>query len=94
MEHRWKTLTIPCLYAYLPAACPYVEGYTFVQGKDAPGKDIKQITGGLAAAAAACSADPKCKMFNDGGWLKNVDLNLATSSGNTNACSGLYLKRG
>lgn len=55
--------------------------------------DIRQVTN-LTDAAQACDADPACLMFNDGGWLKNVGLEQARITSNSDPCSGLYVKEG
>lgn len=78
--------------------CPDYGGYTFVQGKDAPFKDIRQIklkdgSPNLPLAATICRLEANCQMFNTGGWLENVPLDQASPNGNSDQCNGLYVKK-
>jgi hypothetical protein len=65
-------------YAYQPP------GYKVAVGKDAPYKDVAQVTvGGISDFAAACSARADCKAFNDDGWLKNTATGLVDTPHHT-----------
>ncbi|KAG2496689.1 hypothetical protein HYH03_005107 [Edaphochlamys debaryana] len=66
--------------------CNPVSGYTVAADVDHPGDDIVN-KGGVAEAAAACSAAANCKGFNSQGWVKQV---VSPTSAHSGMC--LYAK--
>lgn len=75
------------------AACPSVDGYEFLKGKNVPsdknlGRSSSRVVEELAQE---CNDNPECISFNTDGWLKwsGEPIRDWTTS---NSCAGVYIK--
>ena len=72
------------------------DAFTFHQGKDSSGNDLRRIGGNSAALIAACKADAKCCGFNTNGWIKGLikpNSTWGTWAPASQPSKGLYVKK-
>ncbi len=70
-------------------------GYDFVQGREQPGYDIRQVPKGTwAQLAQACQEVATCVMVNTDGWLKNSKAGQWDPLDVGNPCGGSLVKQG